>query len=86
MHYGAVRRNYALDRIGAGELQLLKLAARLLDLGVSSEGVVVVASEDEEENSGSVHFRLESVVAVVKTAQSLGHKRQVGGKEVHRSL
>ena len=67
-------------------MQLLKLAARLLDLRVSSEGVVVVASEDEEESSGSVHVRLEMLVGVVKTAQSLGHKRRVGEKEVHRSL
>ena len=67
-------------------MQLSKLAVRLLDLRVSSEGVVVVASEDEEESWGSVYFRLEMVVGVVKTAQSLGHKRQVGEKVVHRSL
>ena len=45
---------------------------------------MVVASEDEEENSGSVYFGLEMVVGVVTMAQIPGHKRQVGGKEVHR--
>ena len=67
-------------------MQILRLAARLLDLRVFSEGVAVVASEDEESSSGSVYFGLEMVVGVVMMAQTLGHKRQVGEKEVHRSL
>ena len=67
-------------------MQLLKLAAHLLDLRVFSEGVVVVASGDEEERSSSVYLRQEMVVGVVTVAQTLGHKRQVGEKEVHRSL
>lgn len=84
--FGDVHRNYAPDRIGGGELQLLVLAAHLLDLRVFSEGVEVVASGDEEGNSSSVYLGLEMVVGVVTMAQSLGHKRRVGEKEVHRSL
>ena len=34
--FGAVHRNYAPDHIGGGELQLLVLAAHLLDLRVFS--------------------------------------------------
>ena len=67
-------------------MQLWGLAARLLDLRVFSEGVVVVASEDEEESSSPVYSGLETVVGVVTMAQTLGHKRQVGGKEVHQLL
>lgn len=67
-------------------MQLLFLAAHLLGLRVFSEGVVVVASGDEEERASSVYLGLEMVVGVVMMAQTLGHKRQVGEKEVHRSL
>ena len=84
--FGAVHSNYAPDRIGGGELQLLVLAAHRLDLRVFSEGVVVVAFGDEEGRLSSVYLGLEMVVGVVMMAQSLGHKRQAGGKEVHRSL
>lgn len=73
--FGAVRRNYAPDRIGGVELQLLIFAAHLLDLRVFSEGVVVVASVDEEERSSSVCLGQEMVVGLVKMAQTLGHKR-----------
>lgn len=83
---GAVRRNYALDRIGDAQWQLVILAAHLLGLRVFCEGAVVVASGDEEERSRSVYLGLEMAVGVVTTAQTLGHKRQVGEKEVHRSL
>ncbi len=47
---------------------------------------MVVASGDEEERASSVYLGLEMVVGVVMMAQTLGHKRQVGEKEVHRSL
>ena len=47
---------------------------------------MVVASEDEEESSSPVYSGLETVVGVVTMAQTLGHKRQVGEKEVHQSL
>ena len=67
-------------------MQLLVLAAHLLDLRVFSVGAVVVASGDEEERSSSVYHGLEMVVSVVTMAQTLGHKRQVGEREVHRSL
>ena len=46
----------------------------------------MVAFGDEEGTLSSVYLGLEMVVGVVTMAQSLGHKRQAGEKEVHRSL